>query len=128
MNEEETELARDLVALPGWSWPLGMVAVDRDGARWVVYAIAGYPIGVSLYDRRARPETTAITTGSIPDLHHPATAGVLLAMLAATGRLTCVYPPGVDNDWRVDLRYQQAATGPTLGVACARALVALGAA
>jgi len=107
--------AKALLALPGFVWAPGMVGIDPTGVRWVVYHIdeAGTPMAVRAGDPRVRP------------------AGILLGMLQRTGRLTALTPhvayPGA---WYVELDSDPVGdpsiAADSLGVAAARALVAVG--
>lgn len=132
MTPEETSLARLLVALPGFPKfdEIGGVHVGSDHA-------SGYPlwfandlvwIGVDL---DARGEWIRA-----PLLTHMGTAGILLGMLeaAAPGRIGVEMRPGEPYKIAVFQRDQRAKwggpmsyiEGPSLGVAAARVLVALG--
>lgn len=140
MTDEETSLARLLVALPGYRPRTGMTYYDPDGTAWVVYAVMdGLPIGARLGDLRARAATSALPSGSIPWITDDGTAGILLGMLPPRHQATrdegvyevTVYdcpplagavvhsgPHGTAKWWTV--------SGDSLGVAVARALVAMG--
>ena len=75
--------AKALLALPGFAWAPGMVGIDPAGVRWVVYHVdeAGTPMAVRLGDPRVRPAVSPIVVGTVPDLGHAGTAGILLGML-----------------------------------------------
>jgi len=125
--------AKALLALPGFAWSPGMVGIDPAGVRWVVYHIdeAGTPMAVRAGDPRVRPAVSAIVAGTVPDLGHGGTAGILLGMLWRAGRLTALTPhvayPGA---WYVELDSDPVGdpsiAADSLGVAAARALVAVG--
>lgn len=134
MNPE----AKALLALPGFAWVPGMVGIDPAGVRWVVYHVdeAGTPMSVRLGDPRVPPAVSPIVVGTVPDLGHGGTAGILLGMLeaAAPGRIGVEMRPGEPPKVAVFQRDQRAKwggpmsyiEGDSLGVAVARALVAIG--
>lgn len=114
MTPAELDLARALVALPGWTWAPGMRVVDdADPSRG--WRIDG-------------PEDT-FPGDTIPDLTDPATGGAMVGLLPAdayvrglpreSGRLWCVVLELPDER-------PHSVLGPTLAIAVARALVALG--
>lgn len=139
MTPAQADLARKLVALPGWEWP--------DGAAFLTGVIV-YPLGSPLpVGTRLRIDGDAEDhhaegrlRHALPDLTDDATAGVLLGMLAATGRLGPVTPMysevGGILYWRVTV-YASFAGGnvrpasetieaDTLGEAVAGALLSVG--
>ena len=130
MSPEETSLARLLVALPGWRWVLGMpVCVPDD--RGHVTAVLDGGEGVTVYvcfDEETRScrfdEETSLL---LPCPAAPATAGILLGMLWAADPDAGWHvhgPPGLICVHRADGTDEH--YGDSLGVAVARALVAIG--
>lgn len=142
VNPAQADLARALVALPGWEWRAGMTAIDKKGARWLVYfgrpaILCGQGIGHAGYVG-GWESSAPIFLSPIPDLTDDATGGILLGMLppdhmidrcagAATvtirghrpARPDLVYEHGGLNVW-------WSVNGATLGEAVAAALVAVG--
>lgn len=119
MTPEETELARALVALPGWRWAPGMLGTSP-GVHRGLRVLEVNDAGNGMQEG-----------GFIPDISDPtgATAGVLLAMLWTADPNAGWHvhgPPGLVCVHRADGSDEH--YGEALGVACARALVALGAA
>lgn len=135
MTPEETSLARLLVALPGFKCTSGLLV--RSGFRAI--RIQCEPIEGAT----ARTPDEALRLiqylGAVPDLHDPATAGILLGMLPRrhlsardwdvyevtvydcpplAGSVVHSGPHGTAKWWTV--------SGGSLGVAAARALVAIG--
>lgn len=104
---------------------------DTDGRRvsWE-HEHAGRCVGgIRDGDSRIRPANNARLADSLPDLSDPATGGILLAMLdAATGHDMHAVPLYAGG-WQVSVTDGPAAgehAGPSLGEACARALIAIG--
>lgn len=113
-----TEAARALVAHPRWRWAPGMRAVGRRGL-----PLAWFRVEEHL------PRLTGEWADALPDLDDPATAGVLLSMLAgATDESGASLYSGrrahVDWYWSRGDRYGSR-WGDTLGHAAALALLAL---
>ena len=132
MTPEETSLARLLVALPGWTWRGGTAWIaDTDcplchgygGFRW--HEADGSENGESCPCSGRMIDGSPTWTGAIPDLLDPtgATAGILLGMLAAIAPPEVYFGVGAV---RVTWSDTGSADGPRLGVAAARALVAIG--
>lgn len=117
--------AVDLVGLPGFAWRAGMR--DTSGLR-VVRMDGAVPIWATEDGRRLDGERLG---GHLPDLDDGATGGCLLAMLTALGEVFIHGAIGGDEPCLVRAYpfagggpiYGQ---GPTLGRACALALVAIG--
>lgn len=61
----------------------------------------------------------------VPDLDDPATAGVLLGRLASRACVVVYGPTEPGGEWALDCDGDPSHHGPTLGRACASALVAL---
>ena len=132
-------LARELVALPGWQWMPGMLAVSLSPGPGQRLSDAGWTGTWSQRCRDAVPPPVpewisqpedaawypAEPGGWWPDLDDPATGGVLLDLLGPgwsahrSSTAWTVRGPGPRG-------YSYAASEPTLGRACARALVARG--
>lgn len=113
MTPEEIELARRLVDAVDFVWrpPAkakfndDATAISHDGSLWVWKHPHGW----------------------LPQLHDPATAGVLLSMLPNAFELRTGWTPDGD-DYRLNVRVNskcvwQNYIGPSLGVLCARALL-----
>lgn len=123
-----SDFARRLASHPRWEWRAGMLAV----------APRPYPLD-DVISRCDGGRGWAAYPGSIPDLIDPATAGVLLAMLdeavehanIETERTTPDQTSEPCCDWTVRVCQWNGAdwdslhieTAPTLGEACARALI-----
>lgn len=126
MTPEETSLARSLVALPGWRWVPGMLVCAPDD-RGHVTAVLDGDEGVTVYvcfDEETRSCRFDEEIGLLlPDLTHMGTAGILLGMLAAIAPPEVYFGVGAV---RVTWSDTGSADGPCLGVAVARALVAVG--
>lgn len=133
----DADLARALVALPGWRWVPGMLAVYPGREH---YGEARLSWTVTENDERAEymghdyagsfPTWGWPSPGSgwLPDLDDPATAGCLLAMVLALDPSASIESLGREPVLYVDVGddTDTPCSGPTLGEACARALVALG--
>jgi hypothetical protein len=141
VNPEATALAAQVAALPGFAWAPGMRAVGQ----YPEHPVRVIEFGERPFDdegaREADPfqwwqeprqgEGGPYPGPYVPDLADPATAGILLGMLAATGRIVALTPAlACPGSWYVELD-----TDPTgdpsiaadsLGVAVARALIAIG--
>jgi len=131
VSPEETEVARQLCALRGWKWAPGMVGITHAGARWVVYHIdeAGTPMAVRMDDPRVRPAVSTIAVGTLPDLADPATAGALLGMLTDVDphiRVSREVAPVAGEQWFIATHGGARIFADSLGLAVARALVAVG--
>ena len=138
MSPEETSLAAQVAALPRFAWAPGMVGIDKDGARWLVYLghppiLCGQGIGHAGYVG-GWESSAPIFLSPVPDLADAGTAGILLGMLppvpwsltVADGRYTIdVYTEG-EGGHPGDPRNNTSGSGESLGVAVARALVAIG--
>lgn len=90
-----------LVQHPRFAWRDGMR--DRNGVRCV--------------------DTDLWSTDAAPDLDDPATAGVLVAMLVETGRLTDIFLANGEWAVAVDLDGPYGLAGSSLGEAAAWALL-----
>ena len=121
MTPEETDLARQLVALPGWSWSSGMLILflaTRHGDRFT-----GEPCKGKFLDRNGEP--------AVPQLDDAATAGPLLVMLMAAEPHGAIWWSPTSNGWAWR-RLGSAFTSPadvveaSLGVMVAKALIFLG--
>lgn len=115
MTPEAAELARALVAAPWWAERAGMRMVGLDGT------------AVRICDEHDADAPTWAEADDVPDLDDPATVGVLLAMLLLLGRAWVDSANGsvTVEVWPVGVDPEIGATGPTLGVAVARALLAV---
>ncbi len=132
MSPSTAELARALVASPRWEWRAGMLALVArpDGSRVPVRVLAWEGAAVAGVGARPMPsgrwEQAPVYCDDIPDLDDPATAGVVLGMLAdEMGRWPIALLALVDEDVEA-LVLRGGALGedlPTLGVAVARALL-----
>jgi hypothetical protein len=143
VTPETLDIARRLAAHPNFRWAPGMV--DDYGARVLSVAtderlvtsdLVREGSGYMTYEAhdRCRPEAMGP-----PDLDDDATAGVLLGVLASTGRLASVHhrhsEVGGTAGWGVDLwtripsgnvrQLLDVHGGPTLGHAAALALLAV---
>ena len=121
MTPEETDLARQLVALPGWSWSPGMLMLllaTGHGERFVGESRTGRPI-----DRKGKP--------AVPRLDDAATAGPLLVMLMAAEPHGVIWWSPTSNGWEWR-QLGSAFLSPadvveaSLGVMAAKALIFLG--
>ena len=130
MTPEQTEVARALVALPGWEWRAGMLTLP-DPANPIA-SLACQHLGA---DRlRVLNEWDAngpcgAPEGWLPDLTDAGTGGVLLEMLGADPwlKLTVWRAPKAWGLWSVGLGgrpHESPFTGSTLAEAVARALLA----
>ena len=114
MPTADPTLPRALVALPGWRWAEGM----RSDTGW----------RVSWEDAAGH----GVVQGHLPDLAYPAPGRCVHAMLCATVRYTDAFknsdPTGVwfEVYYGEEVTPQGYESGPTLGEACASALVAIG--
>ena len=115
MTPDLIALARAIVALPGWTWEAGVVALGS-GRVVAMFSDGSAFIG----GRKIPPEEMAIYH---PDLLDAATGGVLLDRLGPdygverySADQWCVFSAELDGD----------AQGPSLASACARAMVARG--
>lgn len=98
---DEDDPAVLLVQHPNFAWRDGMR--DRKGVRVV--------------------DADLWATDSVPDLDDPATAGVLVAMLTETGRLTDIVVVGTEWAVAVDLDGPYGLAGSSMGEAAAWALL-----
>lgn len=136
MTPEETSLARSLVALPGWRWVPGMKLAEK--RIFIVWAgpdhlscandmfVGDLRCREGVWEARTSPHREwgpATLTEVLPDLEHMGTAGILLGMLAAIAPPEVYFGP---DTVRVTWSDTGSADGPCLGVAVARALVAVG--
>jgi hypothetical protein len=116
MTPELKDLARQVIGLPGWTWP--------DGMRWTVFRAPPHePYSGRIGDgwgRSARP-------GALPDLTDAATAGLLYQMLGDDPErikrdggewYAWVAVDGYEDDLWLAYEY--------LGEACARVAVSVG--
>ena len=87
------DLAREVVAA-------GLLRFDD---RWETLTVQSAPGGWSRVLDGDGVTWVQGLDGWVPDLAHPATAGVIVGMLAATGRLNCIYPPRGASTWDVGL-------------------------
>lgn len=123
MTPADLTLNRELVATPGWMWMSGMRTTDG------LYILALVDGTEMLVWDEERPEWETwhhdpTAEGDLPDLDDPATGGILLDWLGpgwtvyrTTTAWTCRETEG---------QYPYAATEPSLGRACAQAMVARG--
>lgn len=122
MTPEETDLARQLVALPGWSWSPGMLFPSARGG-------TGKSEWVRAGGRHVK--NGHMPANAIPDLLDAATAGPLLVMLMAAEPHGAIWwsPTSKGWAWR---RWGSAFLSPadvveaSLGVMAAKALIFLG--
>lgn len=128
MTPAQLDLARQLAALPGFRWDVGMT--DDRGVR--VYrrpsgvhgvdadAIDADDQGWNMFDAFEGDHDTAL-----PDLTDDATGGVLLGWLAAMDQWPNI--EHIAGGWSIAHgRTGHTYPGATLAEACARALVAVG--
>ena len=110
------DLAREVVALPGWRWLPGMLN-GKDRTRYVGDESWAW-------SDPYRHHAQGIAGDDWPDLTDPATAGCLLALL---GPVWAVVPPGgCQEQWSIALSEEGAVVrGDTLGEASARAAIAM---
>jgi hypothetical protein len=142
MTPAALDLARTLVALPGFEWRPGMrFAGTRITVVWVgrhhMTVASDWMLGdlrfhEGMWQARTGPLPgwgPATLTEALPDLDHDGTAGALLAWLRTTGRLTCVSTDTSGPGWWIELDtdpYEEPwIRGETLGEAVASALVAV---
>ena len=128
MDSNLTTLARALVALPGFEWRAGMLAVEDGGPGAVrVTDATVMVVGTGQHSTYFRDWVlTRKGRGWLPDLTDDATGGCLLAMLGPgwaarrTESRWAVFRPGVSVLEDPDIY------GQSLAEAAARALVAIG--
>lgn len=149
MSPDLSRLARDVAALSGWRWMLGMTSIDG----WLIvgadYADDGSIKGIAAMDERGDFSRWIMVDGCLcgnwlpiigpipaskplpaaPLLTDPATAGCLLFLLGDA--VSTVYGPGEEGSWQVSVYrdgagHDEPRHGITLGEACARAALALG--
>lgn len=125
MTPAQVELARALVALPGWRWRAGMLAQCSGRlvrvVQWDGDAVAG--TGARMLPSGAWV-SAPVYCDDLPDLTDDATGGVLLGMLMAAALVDLNGMRGtVTLQLVVREEYYR---GSTLAEAAARALVALG--
>ncbi len=115
MNPAHRAQARALAAHPMWVWRAGVLARGSGGRGW------GSPW---LPDRAERVSGGGppYLDHAHPDLDDAATAGVLLGMLP---RGMMVLDHGAEDGWEIREGTRTLADGSTLGVAVARALLAV---
>ncbi len=128
MPSDLTTLARELVASPAWrGWQPRMRIVDAVGD--VATVLLTHPSGGLLVHRDGAvsiltPVGRLTLEDCVPDLTDPATVGVLLSWLSDDWRTV----RGKDWDGRPSCHVWHPAghifSGPTLGEAVARALIA----
>lgn len=123
MSADLYDLARQIIALPGWTWRGGMRAL--------------YPSGRGIYLQDNGATTTCGLTppaACVPDLTDPATAGAMAQMLAeAEPDMEVAHlPPSADweHPWSActspaDTRWHSG-VGATMGEALARLVLARG--
>ena len=120
-------LAKKLTALPGFRWEVGMLVQQASG---FAMRCTSAPTGdESAWGYNGESFGQPIgQEGDVPDLADNATGGVLLGWLAAMGM-----QPTADCDassWDVGAgkptEWRWSGNAPTLGEACAAALIALG--
>lgn len=139
MNAEEIELARAVAALPGFALREGMSVVEAGqsgmtGAHGIVVPSSqGDYLVVRWTGPPLAPKQwleTSPTYGTVPDVTHPATAGILVEMLQRTGHLVALTPHTTGNAWYAeidtDLVGKPSITAKHLGLVAAQALVAIG--
>jgi hypothetical protein len=119
--------AGKILFLGGWLVETRVIVL-RDGA----YDTTGVIVGSTGGPSRMVWSHLAETGDTLVDLTSDANGGVLLGMLAATGRLVSMWPVYVENGWvqqwcvGVRAGQTQQVQGATLAEAVARALVAIG--
>ena len=121
-----TDLAREVVTLPGWRWMAGMVAVSPSGAR---FRLVEEPGGL-WWRRISQPVRDPGTDAGpdLPDLSDPATVGCIhdLVEEACGGPVSVVHDPDdVRPEWRWEAVSEAHARGFAHGPIRAEALVAL---
>lgn len=142
MTPDMIALARALVALPGWEWRPGMVALPEShpDERWLLAwadpAAGWHGGGVQTHHPHKEwavghdeHDPIELGQGWVPDLLDPATGGVMLDMLARRGGAWSAGRYEETWDWWVSLRDGAEAhvlVEPSLAAACARAMVARG--
>ncbi len=126
MTPAQVDLARALVALPGWRWRDGMLAQCSGRSvrvvQWDGDAVAG--TGSRMLPSGAWVPAP-VYCDDLPDLTDPATGGVLLGMLPPNVIL-CDDGGTSHGGWHVEIVDGGRWYGSTLAEAAARALVALG--
>lgn len=129
MTPAQADLARALVALPGWEWPDGMAfltGVDAYPLGFLLPAGTRLRIDKDAEDHRAEGRLR----NALPDLTDDATAGALLGMLRATGHEFCLSVAVKGPGWFIELDSdpvdEPSIFADTLGEAVAGALVAIG--
>lgn len=136
MTQEQIDLARQLVSLPGFAMSPGMRDNDQTRVLRMVAARTYYADGVSENADPDEPNDGWYEYShngaegdpeAIPDLADPATGGVLVHWIAEMGLSLAV---SVDTmHWTVGITLhpeRRHFPGSTLAEACARALVAIG--
>jgi hypothetical protein len=141
----QADIARKLVALPGWEWRAGMRAIGK----WTEYPVRVIGYGERPFDdedahaadpflwwQEPRGDDGGPYLGPyVPDLSDLGTAGVLLGMLPpvpwwtsqADGVYTIdVYMEATGDQHPGDPRNNVSGHGATLGEAVAAALIAVG--
>lgn len=76
MNSQQISLARSLLAAPQWKWKVGMVLEHhRPNRKATLWGVVGFE------DLEPDCDLDWIDAYCLPDLTHPATAGILFDML-----------------------------------------------
>lgn len=117
MTPDLRDLARDVVAIPGWKWLPGMLV-----------NVAGLTLRARRADDVLPWLTTAGEVRAYPDLTDPATCGVLLDLLGPDGP-AAGWDVNYDDEGRCAVSSYSAGVtgvGRTLGEACCRVAVAMG--
>ena len=87
------DLARELVALPGWAW--------RPGMRWIAERGRGLEPVVGRVVEGRRVLADGVYPGAIPDLSDPATLGAMLGLVRGLADCPWLSVVGGMEGWRV---------------------------
>lgn len=115
------DVAQNLCAHPRWQWRAGMLA---RGGGWGCFSRTPWASWRSDQPERLGSGGPPYVDNAYPDLDDAATAGVLLGILAEACRVHPTVTPRVDGGLSVGAMGSDH-LGPTLGVAAARALLAV---